>query len=106
SEATPSDHGAHYTSGSRFRIGLGYVLQYAFYILFFALLFFKATFITALTGLILKICLQMIIFRKVSKQLNEPDLWGMSFFYEFILLAVYPVFHISKLLHKPNKWKS
>lgn len=96
----------HYTPGSRFRIGLGYLLQYAFYILFFTLLFFKATFISALVALLVKICLQMIIFRKVSKQLNEPDLWGMSFFYEFMLLIIYPVFHISKLLHKPNKWKS
>lgn len=96
----------HYTSDSKLRIGFGYLLQYAFYILFFTLLFFKATFISALAGLIVKICLQMIIFRKVSKQLNEPDLWGMSFFYEFVLLMVYPVIHISKLLHKPNKWKS
>jgi biofilm PGA synthesis N-glycosyltransferase PgaC len=96
----------HYNAGSKLKIALGYALQYGFYILFFALLFFKATFISALAGLVLKMCLQMIIFRKVSKKLNEPDLWAMSFFYEFILLLVYPVFHISKLFHKPNKWKS
>jgi glycosyltransferase involved in cell wall biosynthesis len=96
----------HYNSGSKLRIALGYGLQYGFYILFFTLLFFKATFISALGGLVLKMCLQMIIFRKVSKKLNEPDLWAMSFFYEFILLLVYPLFHISKLFHKPNKWKS
>lgn len=96
----------HYTPASRSRIMAGYTLQYAFYILFFTLLCFQATFISALAGLFLKVCIQMIIFRKVSKQLNEPDLWVMSFFYEFILLLVYPVFHISKLLHKPNKWKN
>lgn len=96
----------HYTAGSRFRIGLGYTLQYGFYILFIGLLFFKATFIAALAGMVLKMCIQMIIFRKVSKQLNEPDLWGMAFFYEFVLLLIYPLFHLSKALHKPNKWKS
>lgn len=48
----------------------------------------------------------MIIFNKASKKLNEPDLWQLSFVYEFVLLIVYPIFHISKLLHKPNKWKS
>lgn len=96
----------HYNAGSKLKIATGYFLQYGFHILFFTLLCFQATFISALAGLVLKICIQMIIFRKVSKKLNESDLWGMSFFYEFMLLLVYPLFHISKLFHKPNKWKS
>ncbi len=96
----------HYTVQSKTKITIGYVVQYAFHILFLVLLCFKLTFISALVGLILKICLQMLIFRKASQRLNEPDMWVMSFFYEFILLIIYPVFHISKLFHKPNKWKS
>ncbi|MES2132986.1 MAG: glycosyltransferase [Bacteroidota bacterium] len=96
----------HYNASSKLKITLGYILQYGFYILFFVLLCFKATFISALAGLLLKICLQMIIFRKVAKKLNEPDMWATAFFYEFVLLMIYPVFHISKIFHKPNKWKS
>jgi glycosyltransferase involved in cell wall biosynthesis len=96
----------HYNSGSKTRIMVGYILQYAFHFMFLSVLLYKTTIISALVGFILKICLQMIIFKKTSKKLNEVDLWALSFFYEIILLIMYPVFHISKLFHKPNKWKS
>lgn len=96
----------HYNSSSKFRIMAGYFSQYAFHVLFFSLLFFKTTLIAAFSILLVKICLQMLIFKKASKKLNEPDLWAPAFIYEFILLVVYPVFHISKLFYKPNKWKS
>lgn len=96
----------YYNSISRTRIAIGYALQYGFHILFFSLLFFKTTIIAALIGLFVKICIQMLIFKKASKKLNEPDLWALAFLYEFVLLIVYPIFHISKLFYKPNKWKS
>lgn len=96
----------HYNSGSKTRIMVGYILQYAFHFMFLAVLLYKTTIISAFVGFILKICFQMIIFKKTSKKLNEVDLWALSFFYEIILLIMYPVFHISKLFHKPNKWKS
>ena len=96
----------HYNTATKTKLTVGYALQYTFYILFFTLLCFKLTFVAALTGLILKVCTQMLIFRKASQKLNERDMWVLSFLYEFILLIIYPVFHISKLFHKPNKWKS
>jgi len=96
----------HYNATSKTKITLGYALQYAFHILFFTLLCFRQTAVSALIGMVLKMSMQMIIFRKASKKLNETDMWGLAFFYEFILLIVYPIFHISKLFHKPNKWKN
>lgn len=96
----------HYSSNSKTKITLGYAFQYGFHLLFLSVLIFKTTIIAALAGFILKIIIQMIIFKKTSKKLNEVDLWALSFFYEIILLIVYPIFHISKLFHKPNKWKS
>ncbi|MDF2449314.1 MAG: glycosyl transferase family 2 [Bacteroidota bacterium] len=96
----------YYSSGSKTRIMTGYILQYTFHLSFLSVLLYKTTLISALVGFILKICFQMIIFKKASKKLNESDLWAWSFFYEIILLVVYPVIHISKLFHKPNKWKS
>jgi biofilm PGA synthesis N-glycosyltransferase PgaC len=97
---------SHYSSNSRTKITLGYAFQYGFHLLFLSVLIFKTTIVAALVGFILKIIIQMIIFKKTSKKLNELDLWALSFFYEIILLIVYPIFHISKLFHKPNKWKS
>lgn len=96
----------HYSSNSKTRIAVGYFLQYVFHGLFFSLLFFKTTLIAAFLGLLVKISVQMLTFKKASKKLNEPDLWAFAFLYEFVLLVVYPVFHFSKLFYKPNKWKN
>ena len=96
----------HYNASSKTKITVGYVSQYSFHFLFLSLFLFKTTLLAALVGLILKIFIQMIIFKKAAKKLNEIDLWALSFFYEIVLLIVYPIFHISKLFNKPNKWKS
>jgi glycosyltransferase involved in cell wall biosynthesis len=95
-----------YNLSNKLKIGIGFLFQYLFYISFFALLFFKATFIFALIGFFIKLTFQSIIFQKAGKKLNEKDLWQLAFVYEFVLLIIYPVFHLSKLLHKSNKWKS
>jgi hypothetical protein len=96
----------YYSSSSKVKIALGYASQYGFHLLFLSLFLFKTTLIAAIVGFILKISLQMIIFKKASKKMNEMDLWAFSFFYEVVLLIVYPLFFISKFFHKPNKWKS
>lgn len=96
----------HYNSSSKTKIMIGYIVQYLFHVLFLSVLLYKTTIITAFVGFIFKVCIQMVIFKKASKKVNEADLWALSFFYEVVLLIVYPVFHISKLFHKPNKWKS
>ncbi len=96
----------HYSNNSKQHITLAYASQYFFYISLFSLLFFKTTLIAALVGLIIKISIQLAIFNKASKKLNEPDLWQLSFVYEPLLLGIYPIFYISRLLHKPNKWKN
>jgi cellulose synthase/poly-beta-1,6-N-acetylglucosamine synthase-like glycosyltransferase len=95
-----------YNFPTKRRIMLGFMSQYLFHILFFSLLFFKTTFIIALIGFFIKVIFQLVIFNKASKKLNEKDLWKFAFVYEFILLVIYPILHISELLHKPNKWKS
>lgn len=95
-----------YNFSTKRRIMLGFMSQYLFHILFFSLLFFKTTFIIALIGFFIKVIFQLVIFNKASKKLNEKDLWKFAFVYEFILLVIYPILHISELLHKPNKWKS
>lgn len=95
-----------YNLSNKLKITLGYLIQYLFYISFFVLLFFKATFIFALIGYLIKLIFQLMIFQKAAKKLNEKDLWQLAFVYEFVLLIIYPVFHLSKLLHKSNKWKS
>lgn len=94
----------HYTSASRAKIGASFALKYLFYAMLVVLFCFKGTVLVGLGLFLLKIMFQMIIFNKAAKKFNEPDLWALSFVYEFVLLATYPVFHISKMFYKPNKW--
>lgn len=93
-----------YTAESRLKIGFNFMLKYLFYMVLVVLFCFKGTVLVGLGLFFLKIIFQMIIFNKAAKKLNEPDLWLLAFVYEFVLLFVYPVFHISKMFHKPNKW--
>ncbi len=93
-----------YTSASRFKIGFDFGITYIFYMFLVVLFCFKSTALIGVGLFLLKIIFQMAIFRKASKKLNEPDLWAMAFVYEFVLLFIYPVFHIAKMLFKPNKW--
>jgi poly-beta-1,6-N-acetyl-D-glucosamine synthase len=94
----------HYTGPSRLKIGLDFFIKYLFYIMLVVLFCFKTTALIGLGLFLLKIVFQMIIFNKACRKLNEPDLWALAFVYEFVLLFVYPVFHISKMFFKPNKW--
>lgn len=96
----------HYKSSSIVKLQISYAAQYFFYISLASLFFHKTTIISAFIGLFVKIIAQIILFNKAAKKLQEPDLWSMSFFYEFILLIIYPIFYISKLFYRPNKWKN
>lgn len=94
----------HYTTASRSRIASGFIMKYLFYLVLVVLFCFKSTLLIGVGLFFLKVIFQMIIFNKAAKKLNEPDLWALSFVYEFVLLFLYPVFHLSKMFHKPNKW--
>lgn len=94
----------YYNSATKLRITMSYLWVYLFYLSLAGLCCFRSTLIAAGALFFLKILFQMIIFRKASKTLNEPDLWLLSFLHEFALLFTYPVFHLSRTLAKRNKW--
>lgn len=93
-----------YSPGSKSRIVFNYFSQYFFYASLLPLSFSIKTVLLIPIVLFLKIIAQMIILNKASKKLNEKDLLAGSALYELILLFIYPIFHLSKLFYKPNKW--
>lgn len=93
-----------YKSATKFKITMSYMWPYLFYLTLFSLLPFQTTWIAAGAIFFLKVLIQMLIFNKASKKLNEPGLWAAAFFYEGLLLLIYPVFHLSKMMAKRNKW--
>lgn len=94
----------HYKPEDKARLAFDHFTKYFFHGALIALLFHKNTLLIAPGIFLLKVIFQMIIFNKASKKLNEKDLWAFAFFYEFVLLLVYPIFQLSKLFYKPSKW--
>lgn len=93
-----------YTSNSKRRIAFNYFSQYFFYFTLFALAFNFQTLLLLPIIFLVKVIFQMITLNKASKKLNELDLLAGCAFYELILLVIYPIFHLSKLFYKTNKW--
>jgi biofilm PGA synthesis N-glycosyltransferase PgaC len=95
-----------YNAATKTSLTLHYFIQYFFYTTLVALFFHKSTLLVALGLFLLKLIFQMVIFNKAAKKMNEKDMWGLAFFYEFVMLLIYPIFHITKLFNRPNKWTS
>lgn len=93
-----------YTAKSKSILSFAYFAQYFFYFSLLPLLFFYQTLLVLLAVVVLKCCIQWLILNKLTKQLNERDLLGASVIYELILLIIYPIFHLGKMIYKPNKW--
>jgi glycosyltransferase involved in cell wall biosynthesis len=93
-----------YSSSSKSLIAFNYFSQYFFYLSCLALAFNFQTLLLLPIVLFLKIIVQLLVLNKASKKLNEVDLLAACAFYELILLVIYPIFHLSKLIYKPNNW--
>ncbi len=93
-----------YTSATKAKLFFNYFSQYFFYASVVCLCFSLNTILLAPATLLLKMIVQWLILNKATKRLNEPDLLAGSVIYELLLLIIYPIFHLSKLFYKPNKW--
>ena len=93
-----------YNAQSKRMLSFSYFSQYFFYMSLLPLLFDLQTLLVIPIILVLKACLQWLFLNKITKQLNERDLLAGSVIYELVLLVIYPIFHVGKLIYKPNKW--
>lgn len=93
-----------YSPATKTKLGFGYFAQYFFYASLIALACRMETLLLIPILLVLKITIQLIILNKAARHLNERDLLAKSVVYELILLIIYPIFQLTKLFYKPNKW--
>jgi cellulose synthase/poly-beta-1,6-N-acetylglucosamine synthase-like glycosyltransferase len=93
-----------YSPMTKSRLAFMYFSQIFFYCSLFALFFSIETLLLVPILLLLKMSLQWITLYKASKILQERDLLMGSFFYELVLLLIYPIFHLSKLSFKTKQW--
>jgi glycosyltransferase involved in cell wall biosynthesis len=93
-----------YTGVSKSRLAFNYFSQYFFYLSLLPLAFSMRTALLIPILLILKVTVQLISLSNSCKKLNERDLLSVSWIYELILLFIYPIFHVTKLFYKQNRW--
>ncbi|MGB3948644.1 MAG: glycosyltransferase [Bacteroidia bacterium] len=78
---------------------------YILYISLITLLILQFQPIVVLSLFFLRFIIQMIIFNKSMKLLDEKDLLFISPLIEFILLFVYPLLLIMNMMMRKNKWE-
>ena len=95
-----------YNIASKSKIGFIYFSQYFFYFTLFSLSLSNYTIVLLPIFLIFKIIMQCLFLNKAANYLNEKDLIIPSVFFEFILLFIYPFFHLTKFIYKKNNWNN
>ncbi len=93
-----------YTPQAKARITFNYFSQYFFLIALIALAFSMRSVLLIPILLFLKVVVQLIVLNKASKKMRERDLLAGSALYELILLFIYPIFHVTKLFYRANRW--
>jgi glycosyltransferase involved in cell wall biosynthesis len=95
----------HYNAKTKWRLRFIGGSQYLFFLLFITLLAIRFEPILVASLFFLRQLVQLIIFIKPMKLLNEKDLIYIFPVVEFILLFVYPAFAISNFILKKVNWR-
>lgn len=94
----------HYKKEHKFMLGLFYVSQLFFWLLFFATLF-TSFWQLALGFLALRFIIQGTVFYNSGKKLGENDLFWIFPFLELFLVSAQLGIFIANLVSKPTHWK-
>lgn len=95
-----------YSAASKNRLVFLHSVNYLFYILLVLSAFMFDWWIVVISLFIVKNILQLIVYTKAMKRLNEKELAAGFIIYEFILLFLYPYWHAKKSFSKSTAWKS
>lgn len=100
--------GAFYKTGDKFRLGLLALSNTMFYIMLAVFLVFVnrlELLYIALGIILLKVISLMVLHYYAGKRLNEKKLFLYSPIFDVIFAFLNPVFAISNLFYRKNKWK-
>lgn len=95
----------YYNSKSKFHLTMIGFSQYLFFLSFIILIILQFAQAIVLPLFLVRLLIQIIIFNKSMKLLEEKDLLFMSPIIELVLLVVYPMITLSNMFIKKNNWK-
>ena len=96
----------HYKFSTLFRMSVFTISQYFFWILFVLLLFVHFQWKIVVGLFVLRLLLQLIIFKKAMDKLDEKKLILYSPLFELFFMFFYPALMLTNFFAKPNKWKN
>jgi hypothetical protein len=96
---------SRYNFASRFRLIMLSGSQYVFFAGFITLLIMQFQPLVVLCVFALRLLVQMLIFSRSMKSLDEKDLLLFSPVIELLLMMIYPMITLSNMFMKKNKWK-
>ncbi len=100
--------GVYYRFMHKLRLGLFSISTFFFYACFIASLFFAQTYLSllAVLGLFLLRTISMVLMHYYAgKRLSEQKLFIYSPIFDLILVLLNPVFALSNIFYRKNKWK-
>lgn len=97
--------GKHYKFRHKFVLSGYLFLQYAFFLLFAALLLLSYPYQALLIVFAVKMIVYLFIFKKSMSKLNERKLLLFSPLFELVLLILYPTIILANTFGKQNKWR-
>lgn len=93
-----------YTGSSQMRLAMHYASSVFFYLTLFLLPLHPQTILLFPILFVLKSLVQMLVLYKAAQKLQEKDLLLAGAILEPVLLIIYPIFHMTKLFYKHNRW--
>ena len=86
-------------------LGLYTLTTALFYTFFVLLLAMNYTIIPVIALFVLRLAIQLIIFRKTMTRLNEQGFWLLVPLFEIMLILINASLTVSAILSKETKWK-
>jgi glycosyltransferase involved in cell wall biosynthesis len=93
-----------YGASSRLQLGITHFLNYISFFSCLVCLFFPSTHLYGASGLAIRWMVQLIIYVKVAKVLNEKGIIAYWIVFDFLLLLIYPLISFTQKISRPAKW--
>jgi hypothetical protein len=97
--------GQYYRWRHKFLLGLYTFSTVLFYLFFVFLVALNYTIFPVLALFILRLVIQLFIFRKTLTRLNEKGIWLLVPLYEIMLILINTALAVSVFMSKKTKWK-
>jgi glycosyltransferase involved in cell wall biosynthesis len=97
--------GRYYRPGHKFLLGLYSLSMVLFYACFAILLALNCTIFFVLALFILRLTVQLLIFRNTLTRLNEKGIWLLVPFFDIMLILLNTAFSVSAGLSKKKRWE-